>query len=129
MYVLSAHYRRIIAYFSSQIDTTAYNVIPNISMTEGNDDEKILKNYEQALKWVEKMNLPGQIFSILTTAWREDCVYLYAYYDEDGEQDVNSFILLPMDPELEVTARCVRRNDDPSTNSSRSPKGVRKITH
>lgn len=99
LYVLSAHYRRIIAYFSSQIDTTAYNVIPNISMTEDNDDEKILQNYEQALKWVEKMNLPGQIFSILTTAWREDCVYLYAYYDEDGEQDVNSFILLPMDPE------------------------------
>ena len=99
LYVLSAHYRRIIAYFSSQIDTTAYNVIPNISMTEDNDDEKILQNYEQVLKWVEKMNLPGQIFSILTTTWREDCVYLYAYYDENSEQDVNSFILLPMDPE------------------------------
>ena len=46
LYVLSAQYRRIISYFASQIDLTAYNVIPNISMVEENDDEKILQNYE-----------------------------------------------------------------------------------
>ena len=31
--------------------------------------------------------------------------------------------------ELEVAASCVQRNNESSTNSSRPPKGVRKITH
>ena len=72
LYVLSAQYRRIISYFATHIDLSAYNVIPNISMTEDNDDEKILQNYESTLKWVEKMNLQGQIHGILTTCLRED---------------------------------------------------------
>lgn len=99
LYVLSSQYRRLIAYFASQIDLTAYTIVPNISMTEDNDDEAILKNYEATAKWVEKMNLPGQIFSILVTCWREDCSYNYIYFDDSSESDVNSFILLPLDPE------------------------------
>lgn len=99
LYVLSAQYRRIISYFASQIDLTAYNVIPNISMVEENDDDKILQNYEATLKWLEKMNIQGLIFSILVTAFREDCFYGYIYYDESDEQDVNSFIILPLDPD------------------------------
>lgn len=97
LYHLSAQYRRIVAYFASQVDLTAYNVIPNISMTEDNDDEKILQNYEQTLKWLEKMNLAGQIFSMLVTAWREDVFYGYIYYDDKSETDVNSFVILPLD--------------------------------
>ena len=99
LYVLSAQYRRIISYFASQIDLTAYNVIPNISMVEDNDDEKILQNYEATLKWIEKMNMQGLIFSILVTAFREDCFYGYIYYDESSEQDMNSFVILPLDPD------------------------------
>ena len=87
LYVLSSQYRRLIAYFASQIDLTAYTIVPNISMTEeDNDDEAILKNYEATARWVEKMNLPGQIFSILVTCWREDCFYGYCYYDDTRRQ-------------------------------------------
>lgn len=99
LYVLSSQYRRLIAYFSSMIDLTAYSVIPNVSMTEDNDDEKILQDYEATLKWLEKMNLAGQIFSMLITTWREDCFYGYVYYDESEEHDINSFIVLPLDPD------------------------------
>lgn len=99
LYVLSSQYRRLIAYFASQIDLTAYTIVPNISMTEDNDDETILKNYEATAKWVEKMNLAGQIFSILVTCWREDMSYNYIYYDDSGESDVNSFVLFPLDPD------------------------------
>jgi hypothetical protein len=35
----------------------------------------------------------------LVTAFREDCFYGYIYYDESDEQDVNSFIILPLDPD------------------------------
>lgn len=99
LYVLSSQYRRLIAYFASQIDLTAYTIVPNISMTEDNDDESILQNYEATAKWIEKMNLVGQIFSILITCWREDCSFNYIYYDEGSESDVNSFILFPLDPD------------------------------
>lgn len=99
LYVLSAQYRRIIAYFASQVDLTAYNVIPNISMTEENDDERILQNYESALKWLEKMNIQGQIYNIMTIVLREDVFFGYIYYDESSEQDINSFYILPLDPD------------------------------
>lgn len=97
LYVLSAQYRRIISYFATHIDLSAYNVIPNISMTEDNDDEKILQNYESTLKWVEKMNLQGQIHGILTTCLREDCFYGYIYYEDGEDQNKNSFIIVPLD--------------------------------
>ena len=79
LYVLSPQYRRIIAYFASMVDASLYNVIPNVSMVEDNDDEKILQNYEETLKWIEKMNLPGWIFSALVTAFREDVFYGFIY--------------------------------------------------
>lgn len=96
LYVLSAQYRRIIAYFATHIDLTAYNVIPNVSITEDNDDEKILQNYESTLKWIEKMNMQGQIHGILTTCLREDCFYGYIYYEDGEEQDRTSFIIVPL---------------------------------
>lgn len=99
LYVLSSQYRRLISYFASMIDLTAYTVIPNVSMVEDNDDEKILQDYEAVLKWIEKMNLGGQIFSQLITTFREDIFYGYIYYDDSAEQDVNSFIILPLDPD------------------------------
>lgn len=99
LYVLSAQYRRLVAYFASMIDLTAYSVIPNVSMVEDNDDEKILQNYEETLKWIEKMNLAGQVFSMLVTCWREDVFYGYVYYDDSEEPDINSFIVLPLDPD------------------------------
>ena len=97
LYVLSPQYRRIIAYFASQIDLTAVNVIPNVSMVDDNDDEGIFENYQETLKWLERMNLAGQIFSILVTCWREDMFAGYIYYDESEEADVNSFYILPLD--------------------------------
>ena len=97
LYVLSPQYRRIIAYFASMIDLTAYSVIPNISMTEDNDDEKILQNYEGTLRWLERMNLPGQIYSIAVNNFREDLFAGYSYYDESDEHDVNSFVIVPLD--------------------------------
>ena len=98
LYVLSAQYRRIISYFASQIDLTAYSVVPNINMVEDNDDEAILQNYENTLRWLEVMNLPGQIFSNLITCWREDTFYGYIYYNEETESwDKNNFVILPLD--------------------------------
>ena len=99
LYVLSPQYRRIIAYFASMIDVKLYNVIPNVDMVEDNDDEKILQNYQEVLRWLEKMNLDILIFSLLITCWREDVFYGYHYVEDSSEQDINSFVILPLDPD------------------------------
>ena len=87
LYVLSPQYRRIIAYFASMIDVKLYNVIPNVDMVEDNDDEKILQNYQEVLRWLEKMNLDILIFSLLITCWREDVFYGYHYVEDSSEQN------------------------------------------
>lgn len=97
LYHLSFQLRRIISYYASQVDLSAYNVIPNISMTEDNDTESILKNYEQVLKFLEKMNMAQQIYNALVIAWREDAFFGYVYYDESGSEDENNFVIIPMD--------------------------------
>lgn len=95
LYHLSQQYRRIIGYYASQVDLTAYTVIPNVSMTEDNDPDAIKKNYEGVLHWLEKMNLPHAVYNMLVTAWREDAFYGYIYYDE-GKQDLNQFVVIPL---------------------------------
>lgn len=97
LYHLSFPLRRIIAYYASQIDMTAYTAIPNISMVEDYDEEQILSNYEAVLKQLKRMNLPSSMYEAMITALREDCVYLYNYYDEGNEADVNSFVNIIMD--------------------------------
>lgn len=97
LYHLSFPLRRIIAYYASQIDMTAYTAIPNVSMVEDYDEEEILTNYETVLKRLKRMNLPSNMYEAMVTAWREDCVYLYSYYDEGEEADVNSFVNIIMD--------------------------------
>ena len=96
LYHLSFQYKRITNYYASQLDLTAYTVIPNVSMTEDNDDEQITQNYEKVLHWLEKMNLPHYLYADSLIAWREDVFYGYIYYEE-GEQDLNQFVIVPMD--------------------------------
>lgn len=97
LYYLSFPLRRIIAYYASQIDMTAYTAIPNVSMVEDYDENEILENYESVLKQLKRMNLSAGMYDAMVTAWREDCVYLYSYYDEGDEADINSFVNIIMD--------------------------------
>lgn len=97
LYHLSFQLRRIISYYASQVDLSCYNVVPNVSMTEKNDQKKILQNYEEVLHWLARMNMAKQIYDLLIIAWREDAVFTYCYWDDKAENDVNSFVMLPMD--------------------------------
>ena len=99
LYVLSPQYREIIEFYATQIDASLYSIIPNVSISEDNDEQSILQNYESVAKWMEKMNVPAWLYSALITAWREDVFYGYIFYDDSAEQDVNSFLVLPLDPD------------------------------
>ena len=92
LYTLSFPLRRIINYFSSLPDFSAYKVNLDFSLIEDNDEEKLLKDYEDASRFIRKMNLEINIYKMLLIAWREGIVYFQPYQDDDG-----TLLLFPLD--------------------------------
>lgn len=84
LYTLSFPLRRIINYFASLPDFSAYKVNLDFSLVKDNDDEALLQDYENACRFVRKMNLEMNIFKLLVVAWREGIVYFQPYQDDDG---------------------------------------------
>lgn len=84
LYTLSFPLRRIINYFASLPDFSAYKVNLDFSLVEDNDDEALLQDYENACRFVRKMNLEMNMFKLLVVAWREGIVYFQPYQDDDG---------------------------------------------
>ena len=92
LYTLSFPLRRIINYFASLPDFSAYKVNLDFSLVEENNEETLLKDYEDACKLVRRMNLEINMFKLLVIAWREGIVYFQPYQDKDG-----TMLLMPLD--------------------------------
>lgn len=92
LYTLSFPLRRIVNYFASLPDFSAYRVNLDFSLIEENDEESLLQDYENACRFVRKMNLVLNVFKVLVIAWREGIVYFQPYQDDDG-----TMLLLPLD--------------------------------
>ena len=92
LYTLSFPLRRIINYFASLPDFSAYKVNLDFSLVEENDEESLLQSYEDACRFVRKMNLEMNMFKLLVIAWREGIVYFQPYQDDDG-----TMLLMPLD--------------------------------
>ncbi len=92
LYTLSFPLRRIIHYFSSLPEFGKYKMNLNINLVEDNDEESLLQDYEDACKFVSKMNLEINIFKMLIIAWREGIAYFQPYQDADG-----TLLLYPLD--------------------------------
>ena len=92
LYTLSFPLRRIINYFASLPDFSAYKVNLDYSLIEENDEEKLLQDYEDACRFIRKMNLDVNMLKLLVIAWREGIVYFYPYMDDDG-----TMLLMPLD--------------------------------
>lgn len=94
LYTLSFPLRRIVNYFASLPDFSMYKVNLDFSIVEDNDEEALLQDYENACRFVRKMNLEINMFKLLVIAWREGVVYFQPYQDDDG-----TLLLLPLDPQ------------------------------
>lgn len=92
LYTLSFPLRRITNYFASLPDFSAYKVNLDFSLTEDNNEETLLKDYEDACRFVRKMNLEMNMFKLLVIAWREGIAYFQPYQDDDG-----TMLLMPLD--------------------------------
>lgn len=92
LYTLSFPLRRIVNYFASLPDFSAYKINLDMSLVEDNDDESLLQDYENACRFVRKMNLALNMFKLLVIAWREGIVYFQPYQDDDG-----TMLFMPLD--------------------------------
>ena len=92
LYTLSFPLRRIINYFASLPDFSSYKVNLDFSLVEENDEEVLLQDYEDACRFIRKMNLEMNMFKLLIIAWREGIVYFQPYQDDDG-----TMLLMPLD--------------------------------
>lgn len=92
LYTLSFPLRRIINYFASLPDFSAYKINLDFSIIEDPDEESLLQDYENACRLVRKMSLPLNMFKLLVIAWREGIVYFQPYQDVDG-----NMLLMPLD--------------------------------
>lgn len=92
LYTLSFPYRRIVNYFASLPDFSMYKVNLDFHLVEENDEEALLQDYENAARFIRKMNLEINMFKLLVIAWREGVVYFQPYQDEDG-----TMLLMPLD--------------------------------
>jgi hypothetical protein len=92
LYTLSFPLRRIVNYFASLPDFSAYKVNLDFSLIEENDEEALLQDYEDACRFIRKMKLDINMFKSLAIAWREGIVYFQPYQDDDG-----NMLLMPLD--------------------------------
>lgn len=92
LYTLSFPLRRIVNYFASLPDFSAYKVNLDLSLIEENDEEALLQDYEDACRFVRRMDLEINMFKLLVIAWREGIVYFQPYQDDDGRM-----LLMPLD--------------------------------
>lgn len=94
LYTLSFPLRRIVNYFASLPDFSAYKVNLDFTLIEDNDEETLLQDYEDATRYVRKMNLTINMLKLLTLNWREGVVYFQPYQEDDG-----TMLLMPLDPQ------------------------------
>ena len=92
LYTLSFPLRRMVNYFASLPAFDAYKVNLDFSLTEDNDEESLLQDYENACRYIRKMNLGINMFKLLIIAWREGIVYFQPYQDDDG-----TLLLMPLE--------------------------------
>lgn len=92
LYTLSFPLRRIVNYFASLPDFSAYKVNLDFSIIEEADEESLLQDYEDACRLIRRLNLELNMFKLLVIAWREGIVYFQPYQDDDG-----NMLLMPID--------------------------------
>ena len=96
LYTISHVYRRMINYKAHQINCKIWNAYPIISVTEENDEEEILREYERTVNIVTNMHMETQIYKLMLQVWKNGITYGYVYGDPEKD---GSFYIHLLDPD------------------------------
>lgn len=97
LYTISHVYRRMVLFKANQINLKSWTALPNTSLiTEENDDESILQEYNRVCHIVNNMHMETQIAKIMLQAWKNGVCYCFAYGDPEKD---GTFYLHTLDPD------------------------------
>lgn len=77
-------FQRIIMYYSTLFAMECRTVIPQYSLTQKNNDTKILKSYSDTLKILDNWNIEEETLKVRINCFIQDVSYNIAYHDENG---------------------------------------------
>ena len=92
LYYRTQIFFRLVNFYADMFDFRCRQVIPNYNLTKENKPEKILKQYNNTLNWLDTCDIQGIMLPALIRVFREDVFYGIFYHDDTGS------ILYPLDP-------------------------------
>ena len=96
LYTVSHIYRRMVNFKAHQIQCKSWEAWPIVNMSEENDEESVLKEYDRVTKIVHNMHMETQIYKIMLQAWKNGVSYGYIYGDPEND---DSFYIHLLDPD------------------------------
>lgn len=84
LYYRSNIFSKIVSFYSGMWCLGCRKIMPNYSMVGENDNDAMLKNYEDTLVWLDKMNLQTNMVEILRNVYIQDVCYAITYFDDNG---------------------------------------------
>lgn len=94
LYYRSNIYSRLISFYSNMFDLRCRKVVPKYDLVKGNDNSKVLKQYQDTLDALAIMNLQDNMIGILERCFIEDVCYALYFHDDNG-----SFFYI-LDPDM-----------------------------
>ena len=96
LYTVSHIYRRMVNFKAHQIQCKSWEAWPIVNMSEENDEESVLKEYDRVTKIVHNMHMETQIYKIMLQAWKNGVSYGYIYGNPEND---DSFYIHLLDPD------------------------------
>lgn len=86
LYYRSNVYFRLVNWYATMWDLNSRNVVPlsTFNISGNNDNDNILKSYEETLNQLETYNMQDNSYEILLRSYIEDVVFAIFYRDETG---------------------------------------------
>ena len=94
LYYRTQIFFRLVNFYAGMFDLRCRQVIPNYSLTKTNNSNKMLKQFNETLDWLDKYDIQGIIMPALIRVFREDVFFGIFYRDDSGS------ILYPLDPSI-----------------------------
>lgn len=96
LYTVSYIYRRMVNLKANQTDCKVWNAYPAVSMSEDNDAESILQEYDKTVNIVRNMAFDTQINKMAKQVWKNGVSYGFIYGDPEKD---GSFYIHLLDPD------------------------------
>ena len=84
LFYRSQVYARLVLFFSNMFALYARSVIPNYDMAKSNNDNKILKSFQETVEELDKMRLQQEFYPIFVTNFIQDVSYNVWIEEDDG---------------------------------------------